>query len=56
MTKDPIDIGLNKEMIINILVKGRPVGISLQLDDLQTGVVIMAGDEMYKHLIPQMKE
>jgi hypothetical protein len=56
MTKEPIDIGLNKEMIIHILVKGRPVDVSLELDESQKGVVIRAGGKTHRHLIPQHKE
>jgi hypothetical protein len=43
-------------MIIHLLVNGRLVGVSLELDDSQKGVVIRAGDKTYRHLIPQNKE
>lgn len=55
MTKDDVDIGLNKEMIIHVLVKGRPVDVSLELDESQKGVVIKAGGKTHRHLIPQNK-
>lgn len=55
MPKEPIDIGLNKEMIIHILVNGRPVDVSLELDESQKGVVIRAGGKTHRHLIPQSR-
>ena len=55
MTKDDVDIGLNKEMIIHVLVKGRPVDVSLELNESQKGVVIRAGGKTHRHLIPQSR-
>lgn len=51
--KDIINIALNKETVFNVLVNGHVVGVTIELDDTQTGVVIRAGDKTYRHLIPQ---